>query len=242
MIGLLLPSALATLAGLARGGSLSGWRQARLAWWPLLVAAFLVELVLYDPPVNQQPWALVVGPWIWVVARLAMLAVGVRNARVGGRWSAPWLVTLLGLGLNGVVIVANGGHMPQSPSAAATVWGEAYVQPDTYAGQLENVVWMTPETPLAWLGDILPEPRWMPGANVMSVGDVLLALGMAAWTYGLTRAGRDSVRRPGRPWRPQTSACSSSSARSAEGERRARERRAPYTDVKAHTARPAVSR
>jgi hypothetical protein len=185
MIGLLLPSALANLVALAFGGSLNGWRHARLAWWPLLVAAFLTELVLYDPPVNQQPWALTFGPWIWVLTRVVMLAVCLRNVRA----SRAWLLVALGLALNGVVIVANAGHMPQSPSAAALVWGEDYVQPETYASQLENVVWMTPETPLAWLGDVLPEPRWLPHPNVLSIGDVLLALGMAAWTFKLTRAG-----------------------------------------------------
>jgi Family of unknown function (DUF5317) len=194
MIALLLPSVLATLAGLASGGSLSGWRRTSLAWWPLLVVAFLVELVLYDPPVNQQPWALVFGPWIWVVARLAILAVCLRNARPTRHWSAPWLIMFVGLTLNQLVIVANAGHMPQSPSAAAAVWGDAYVQADRYAGQLENVVWMSSETPLALLGDVLAEPNWLPHPNVLSIGDVLLALGMAAWTLSVTWQGRAPAR------------------------------------------------
>jgi Family of unknown function (DUF5317) len=196
MSGLLLPTLLATVAALASGGSLTGWRRARLDWWPVLVLAFVTELVLYDPPVDQQPWALVFGPWIWVVARLAILAVCVRNARSASGWSAAWLVMALGLTLNQLVIVANGGHMPQSPVAAAMVWGEGYVQPDRYAGRLDNVVWMTSQTPLGWLGDILPEPRWLPRPNVLSVGDVLLAAGMAAWTFRLTRA---ELRRPPSP-------------------------------------------
>jgi Family of unknown function (DUF5317) len=195
MIALLLPSVFATLAGLASGGSLSGWRRISLGWWPLLVAAFLIELVLYDPPVNQQAWALVFGPWIWVIARLAILAVCLRNARPGHRWSVPWLVMFLGLSLNQLVIVANAGHMPQSPSAAALVWGDAYVQPDRYASQLENVVWMSPETPLAFLGDVLAEPKWVPHPNVLSIGDVLLALGMATWTFFITWDGRGPARR-----------------------------------------------
>jgi Family of unknown function (DUF5317) len=195
MIGLLLPAALATLLGLACGGSLNGWRHARLAWWPVLVGAFATELVLYDPPVNQQPWALVFGPWIWVLARFAILAVCLRNARTNGRWSAAWLVVFLGLSLNQLVIVANAGHMPQSPSAAAAVWGDAYVQPERYSDRLENVVWMTAQTPFAWLGDVLAEPSWMPHPNVLSVGDVLLALGMMAWTFGITWEGRAPARR-----------------------------------------------
>jgi hypothetical protein len=39
---------------------------------------------------------------------------------------------------------------------------------------------MTPESRLPLLGDIIPEPSWMPMANVISVGDLLLSLGIAA--------------------------------------------------------------
>ena len=43
MIGLLVPSLVAALIGVACGGSLARCLSARIAWWPVLLAAFAVE-------------------------------------------------------------------------------------------------------------------------------------------------------------------------------------------------------
>jgi diguanylate cyclase (GGDEF)-like protein len=141
-----------------------------------------------------------------------MLAVLARNANLDTSARPGWALAALGVGLNTVAIVANQGHMPQSPEAAAAVWGAAYVHPDTYAGRLENVSWMGPDTLLPWLCDVLPLPRWLPRANVLSVGDVLLAVGVAVWIFGVLHArgrapGRGQAQRPPAsstvsPWAP----------------------------------------
>jgi hypothetical protein len=187
MIGLLLPTLVATLAGVVMGGTLSRCLRAPIIWWPTLVAIFALELVLYNPPVNQQAWALAAGPWIWLASKLVMLVVLARNAQHNPGQRAAWLAILLGVALNTLAVAANGGHMPQSPEAAAAVWGSEYVRPDTYSKHLENVTWMNPSTTLPWISDILPEPRWLPRANVMSIGDVILALGVAAWMFIVVR-------------------------------------------------------
>jgi hypothetical protein len=196
MIGLLLPTLVATLASLLLGGTLGGCLRVRLAWWPLLLGTFGLELVLYNPPVDHQAWALVAGPWIWVASKLVMLAVLARNAQRDGPRRPAWLTILLGVGLNTLAVVVNGGHMPQSMDAAAAVWGADYVRADTYSGRLENVIWMQPGTPLAWLCDILPQPAWLPRPNVVSIGDVTLALGVAMWMFAVTyqAGGRDLLR------------------------------------------------
>ena len=182
-----MPTLVATLASLVLGGTLGGCLRARLAWWPLLLGTFVLELVLYNPPVDQQAWALVAGPWIWVASKFAMLAVLARNAQLDQPRRLAWLTILLGVGLNTLAVVLNGGHMPQSMEAAAAVWGPDYVRPDTYSGRLENVAWMQPTTPLPWLCDILAEPAWLPRPNVLSIGDVTLALGAAMWMFAVTR-------------------------------------------------------
>jgi hypothetical protein len=124
-----------------------------------------------------------------------MLAVLARNAQLDPPRRLAWIVMMLGVGLNALAVTANGGHMPQSMDAAAGVWGSDYVRPDTYSGRLENIIWMEPTTPLAWLCDILPEPAWLPRANVLSVGDVTLALGGALWMFSVTRTHDDRVSR-----------------------------------------------
>jgi len=193
MIGLLVPSAVAALVGVACGGSLARCLTARLAWWPMLLAAFAVELVLYNPPINRLDWAIAAGPSIWVLSKVLMLAVLARNAVVDESGRPAWVVIFVGIAFNTLAIVTNGGHMPQSPEAAAAVWGADYVRADAYSDHLENISWMGPDSRLAWLCDILPLPRWLPRPNVLSIGDVLLSLGVGGWILASVLRAPDSV-------------------------------------------------
>ena len=185
MIGLLLPTGLATCWAIASGGSILRLGRVRLEWGWLLVACFGVEFGLYNPPINAEAWAQTVGPWLWVATKIAMLAVAAANLRGGrsSRWS--WRIMLAGLVLNTVAIVANGGHMPQSLSAGAAIWGPGYAGPD--ASHLQNIAPMDAATRFPWLCDILAEPAWLPRPNVLSVGDILLSFGMAAWVFSAIR-------------------------------------------------------
>jgi hypothetical protein len=161
------------------------------------VVAFAVELVLYNPPVDAQPWALVVGPWIWVATRMVLLYVAVLNWRTPGPLRWAWLVMALGVGLNTLVVVLNGGHMPQSVEAAASIWGARAYDVDTT--RLHNTAPLGPDTRLAWLSDVIAEPAWLPRANVLSIGDVLLALGMASWVFLAARQRVSGVSWSGPP-------------------------------------------
>jgi hypothetical protein len=180
MLGLLAPTLLAVVIAAALGGSARRLVGSRIEWWTAALGAFAIELALYDPPINTQPWALAGGPWVWLATRMVLLAVLIRNA-----WprqasvARPWLVAAGGLALNSLAIALNAGHMPQSHAAAVAVWGASHIDPS----RLQNVVPMGPHTALPWLGDIFPEPAWLPRPNVISVGDVLLAVGLAWWAF-----------------------------------------------------------
>jgi hypothetical protein len=92
------------------------------------------------------------------------------NRRVSG---LP--IVALGGALNAVTIAVNGGTLPASRSALAT----AGIHP--VAGDFNNSgVLAHPH--LAWLGDVIPVPASVPMANVFSIGDLLILLGLA---YGL---------------------------------------------------------
>jgi Family of unknown function (DUF5317) len=190
MVGLLAPTAIALVAALASGGSVRGLVvNSSLRGWPAIVLGFGVELVLYNPPLNTQPWAMQVGPWVWLAVRLVFLAVLFANgwpSRGAQGW--PWWLAALGLGLNTLVIALNNGHMPQSHDAAVSVWGASHID----SARLQNVAPIGAETRLPWLADIVAEPRWLPRPNVISVGDILLALGVATWVYRKT-TGSQSV-------------------------------------------------
>jgi hypothetical protein len=178
MLGLLAPTFAAVIAALCLSGSLCTLVTTRVRWWPAVLVAFAIELVLYNPPVNGQGWAIQVGPWIWLGTKLALLAALLRNAWPGPRWA--WLVAAVGVALNTFVIALNDGHMPQAAEAAIAVWGASHIDPS----RLQNVAPMRPDTVLPWLADVLPQPAWIPRPNVVSVGDLLLAAGIAAWVFG----------------------------------------------------------
>jgi hypothetical protein len=77
----------------------------------------------------------------------------------------------LGMALNAIAIVANGGDMPVSPSAwEATGLGAV----------AENNVRVGGEH-LAFLGDVFALPEAFPLTNVFSVGDILIGIGTVAF-------------------------------------------------------------
>ena len=98
---------------------------------------------------------------------------------------AAWSVAALGAGLNLLVVSANGGYMPQSAEARVLTRGATIDA--TGQAQLRNVRPMDDATVLGGLGDVLAEPAWFPKANVVSIGDVLLGLGIAGWAFSVTR-------------------------------------------------------
>src|SRR5258708_20814622 len=113
MLGLLAPTIVAISVALALGGSLRDLLGSAIRGWPALLADFAVELVLYNPPVDRQAWAMQVGPWVWLATKLVLLAVVMWNAAASvGRVGWPWLLAAVGIGLNTLAIALNGAHMP----------------------------------------------------------------------------------------------------------------------------------
>jgi hypothetical protein len=98
----------------------------------------------------------------------------------------PLRIAALGVGLNLLVIGANGGYMPRSSEASAAVGRPVNTIAD--GQRVANVGVLSDSTRLPWLGDVLPEPQWLPLSNVLSVGDLLLMAGLAWWALRLTGA------------------------------------------------------
>jgi Family of unknown function (DUF5317) len=182
---LLSPGLAALLLAAVHNRSLAAVTRMRIAAWQLGLAAFGTELALTSTPLGQHQFGIVWGPAVWVTALITMALVLGRNAWVSSsasRWA--WTVAAVGVLLNCAVVVANGGHMPQSQEARIAAGASA----ERVAGLASEPGWrnvapMTDESRLPWLGDVLPEPAWLPLHNVMSLGDVLLASGIAGVLY-----------------------------------------------------------
>jgi len=174
-------------AGLAAHGRLDGLTRVRFRWAPLALVAMAVQVALFSSPLT--PGVGDVGAPIYVASTAAVLVVVLRNAAVRG---LP--VVGVGAAANLAAIVANGGWMPASASALAAVGatiGDGYSNSRIVASPA-----------LAPLTDIFAMPRWLPFANVFSVGDVLISAGVV---IAIAAAMRTSTTRPQRsavPVRP----------------------------------------
>ena len=152
------------IAGYLLGGRLDRLGDLRFHWAWLAVLGLLVQVVLFSPAIAERVGDL--GPAIYVVSTVAVLIAVVRN------WRIPGLpVVAIGAACNLLAIAVNGGVMPASPDAVAALGMEAA------AGFSNSVVLADPV--LRPLTDIFALPTWVPAANVFSIGDVLIGVGVA---------------------------------------------------------------
>ena len=150
--------------GLAFGGRLERLADLELRGMPLFAAAILLQVLAF--PSGVFPWEVPdgVATVLWLGTYGLLIAIVVLNRHVTGFWIAG-----AGMLSNLIAITANGGHMPALTSAlrGAGVPFEGVVN-NSIADDSPNV---------AWLVDRWAAPDWVLGANVFSVGDVLLGIG-----------------------------------------------------------------
>jgi|DewCreStandDraft_1066081.scaffolds.fasta_scaffold00172_9 hypothetical protein len=145
-----------------------------------LLGAALVPRVLFAlpplAPVLAQPAPGLPVAWGSALYILSFLLAGLfiwYNRRTAG-------FELLGLGLflNALVIVANGGHMPVDPGAMAAAGILHILERELAAGLWSTFTLRTPQTPLWFLGDIILFPIPFREPVIISVGDIAIALGL----------------------------------------------------------------
>ena len=151
-------------AGLLAGGRLEALSNLRFRWAALAVGGLLVQVVLFTPFGDSLAGDL--GPAIYIVSTLAVFIAVVRNLRMAGM-----AIVAVGALSNLVAITANGGKMPADAGALALA---GFTGPGDHTN---SVVVADPAFRI--LTDIFALPAWMPLANVFSVGDVLIGLGVA---------------------------------------------------------------
>jgi Family of unknown function (DUF5317) len=152
------------LLGWLLGGRLARLEEVRLRWAAVAVSGLFIQLALFSGPVVERIGA--AGTPVYVGSTALVLVALLRNVRVPGL-----AVVAVGAVSNLAAIVANGGSMPASPAALA-VLGK------TIGSEYSNSV-LGIDPALAPLTDVFALPGWMPMANVFSIGDVLIGLGIA---------------------------------------------------------------
>jgi uncharacterized protein DUF5317 len=159
---MLLAIPLGIALGLALRGHLASLATLRFQWAWLAVAGLVVQVALFTE--TGDALAGTASPAIYVGSTLAVFVAVVRNLRLTGM---P--IVALGALSNLAAIVANGGAMPADPAALATAGLPA-------TDHMNSVVLANPA--LRPLTDIFALPAGMPFANVYSIGDVLITVGI----------------------------------------------------------------
>jgi hypothetical protein len=156
--------------GLLSGGRLENVARLSFRWPWLLVGAVAVREVILLTPLGRNEAA----RFVYVLALVAILAWTAWHwPRLRGVWLAS-----AGIALNLLVIVANGARMPVAPDLAG---------PLLRHGPIGQYTVMGDGTHLNFLGDWI---ALYPVPEAYSLGDVLIALGLAIVVFSAARNPR----------------------------------------------------
>jgi len=155
------------------GGHLGELATLRLRQRPLLVVALALQIVITDI-IDTAPRPLLVTIHLVTYAMAGYVIWA--NRGISGL-----VVIAIGGGLNGAVIALNGGTLPASASALRQAGIGGREGDFTNTGVLAH-------PHLAWLGDIVATPAWLPERNVLSIGDVLVIVGVAILLHSVCRS------------------------------------------------------
>lgn len=167
-------------SGFLLGGRLERLAEVRFRLAPLAFVALAIQIVLFSPLANGLSPTLARAVYVASTALVGIVILA--NVRLTG---VP--LVALGAALNLAAILANGGAMPAAPAALAALG--MGIGPNT-----NSVVAERPA--LEQLTDVFALPAWLPMANVFSVGDVLIGIGVAIAIAAAMRhtAGSDRPR------------------------------------------------
>ncbi len=165
---MLLVLVIAIVVGLARGGKLSNLTEIRVRAWWLLFLGFGLQFGSAFLPAEKHDLAVA----LILSAYVPLLIFVWLNRKKAGLWMAG-----IGILMNFTVIALNTG-MPVMLQAVEIAGGAS----DMVLGA--KYVILDDATRLAFLADVIPLPK-----NVMSLGDVFLAIGVGVFL-------EDQIRRP----------------------------------------------
>ena len=149
----------------------------------LLFAAALLQATAFYFPLTRK----VIPDWlaslILIGSQICMLIfIGLNRSQPG------FLILGMGLALNILVIVANGGFMPVSPRVVTELFPESHgaAMVGERVGWSKDILLLPAETRLWWLSDRFLLPAWLPRRAAFSLGDIFIAVGIfwVLWTRG----------------------------------------------------------
>ncbi|TME12880.1 MAG: hypothetical protein E6I65_02345 [Chloroflexi bacterium] len=163
--------------GFALGGRPAGLARLEFRWPWLVLAGLFIQVILFTDFVAARIGG--AGALIYVGSTAAVFGGVLRNVRISGM---P--LVALGAASNLAAIVANGGYMPAGGAAMAAL---GKTDPTLYSNSA-----VVAHPALEPLTDIFALPAWIPFANIFSVGDMLIGLGVVVIIVASMRGARAS--------------------------------------------------
>jgi len=176
--------------GFALRGNLTNLEKLPLKHLWLVFAGLVIQLLIFPTPW----WSPIITGDITYYHYASYILVAiffVLNWRMLTLW-----VMALGMILNAVIITANGGLMPVSLEALECSGHGDIVGIIEEKGIYANVILMDETTKLNFLGDWICVPAWIPGASAISIGDIVLMIGLAWLIAGGMRGIRNKEDEP----------------------------------------------
>lgn len=174
---ILVALCLVFLLGLmAAGGRVSNLAQIKVKRGWLAPLAFLIQAYLIFIPAETGGGLLSTRSLILIFSNCLVFLVIWHNRQLPG-------LKLVGLGLllNFLVIVLNGGFMPITPDTLVQIGHDSYaprLETGYRVALTKNIVMEPGEARLWFLSDILVIPRPFPIPSAVSVGDLLIVVGV----------------------------------------------------------------
>lgn len=163
------------LIAMLRGGRLRDLDKLSIRWLWLPLLAFLVQAYMVFFPAERSEGLLTLRASVLAGSYLCLLVMAWANRHLPG-------IRLIALGvlMNFVVMVVNGGYMPVTPEALVTAGHQDLVhsmESGARVASSKDVILEREETTLWWLSDVFVIPRDWPLSGSFSLGDVMIAFG-----------------------------------------------------------------
>ncbi|MEC1525866.1 DUF5317 domain-containing protein [Neobacillus niacini] len=158
------------IVGLLRKGNLKAFSQLNLKWGWVFPLLLVVQLAVFTLQ-NDSVFLGQLSGSIYIVVYIIGLVFLFLNRKNPG-----FILIFIGVFLNFLVMVLNGGRMPVSVEAAA-VLDPGYIQA-LKDGLYAKHAMLTTESNLGFLGDVIPISDPYPRTQIISIGDIIMNIGI----------------------------------------------------------------
>ncbi|MFP5113966.1 DUF5317 domain-containing protein [Bacillaceae bacterium C204] len=158
------------IVGFLRKGNLRALAQLKLKWGWIFPLLLIIELAVFMLQNDIKFLGKISGSIYIVVYVLGLLFLFMNRKNLG------FNLILIGVFLNFLVMVINGGRMPVSVEAAA-VLDPGYIEALKDSLYAKHTM-LNSSTYLGILGDVIPISDPYPRTQIISIGDILMNIGI----------------------------------------------------------------